>query len=101
MSWWLRSISSRRLDLAQIRHLLLAVEVLSPSSVRSDRLTKRRLYHEQRVPLYWIIDGETQSVEVWRPDDRFPTIEHQRLVWHPAGAKTPFALELAEVFKPL
>src|SRR5690242_10782521 len=28
----------------QIRHLLLAAEVLSPSSVRADRFTKRRLY---------------------------------------------------------
>lgn len=91
----------RTLDWARIRHLLLAVEILSPSSIRYDRFTKRRLYQEQHVPLYWIVDGDARFVEVWRPEDRFPVIERQRLVWHPAGAQTPFTLELAELFKPI
>jgi Uma2 family endonuclease len=91
----------RTLDWAQIRHLLLAVEILSPSSLRYDRFTKRRLYQEQGVPLYWIVDGDAQSVEVWRPEDRFPTIERDRLVWHPVGATVPFNLELGELFKPI
>ncbi len=91
----------RTLDWAQIRHLLLAVEILSPSSIRNDRFAKRRLYQEQGVPLYWIVDGDARSVEVWRPEDRFPGIEGERLVWHPAGAAAPFTLESTELFKPI
>jgi Uma2 family endonuclease len=91
----------RTLDWAQIRHLLLAVEVLSPSSVRHDRFTKRRLYQEQGVPLYWLVDGDARSVDVWRPEDRLPTIERERLVWHPAGATAPFQLDVVEFFKAI
>jgi len=91
----------RTLDWTQIRQLLLAVEILSPSSVRYDRFTKRRLYQEQGVPLYWIVDGDARSAEVWRPEDRFPTIERERLVWHPAGATTELSLTLEELFRPI
>jgi len=51
--------------------------------------------------LYWIVDGDEQRVEVWTPDAEFPTIERQRLVWHPAGAGQPFTLELADLFRPV
>jgi Uma2 family endonuclease len=91
----------RALDWKSIRHLLLAVEILSPSSVRYDRFTKRRLYQERGVPLCWIVDGNARFVEVWRPEDRFPVIERERLVWHPAGAEAPFAIQLAELFRPI
>src|SRR5881392_615255 len=40
---------ARTLDWMQIRTLRLAVEVLSQSSQRADRFTKRRLYQEQHV----------------------------------------------------
>ena len=91
----------RTLDWTQIRHLLLAAEILSPSSVRYDRFAKRRLYQERGVPLYWIVDGERREVEVWTPEARFPQIEHERLVWHLAGAASAFILDLTELFKPL
>src|SRR5439155_3899174 len=47
---------ARTLDWARMKTLLLAVEVLSPSTARADRFTKRRLYQEQRIPTYWIVD---------------------------------------------
>jgi Uma2 family endonuclease len=37
------------LEWSDVRALLLAVEVLSPSSVRADRFVKRRAYQEQAV----------------------------------------------------
>lgn len=91
----------RMLDWNEIRHLLLAVEILSPSSGRHDRFTKRRLYQERGVPLYWIVDGDARFVEVWRPEDRFPVVEREQLVWHPAGAETPFRLGLGELWRPI
>ena len=40
------------LDWRQVDNLLLAIEVLSPSSIRADHFTKRRLYQEVGVSLY-------------------------------------------------
>jgi Uma2 family endonuclease len=90
---------ARTLDWSSISHLLLAVEVLSPSSARADRFTKRRWYQEARVPAYWVVDPEGCAVEVWTPDATFPTIERERVTWRPAGAGQDFVLELAELFK--
>lgn len=86
---------------AGIRGLLLAVEVLSPSSARADRFTKRRWYQDAGLPLYWIVDLDARGVEVWTPEAHFPTIERDRVVWHPAGATRPFDLSLAELFRPI
>lgn len=91
----------RTMDWEQIRHLLLAVEVLSPSSARADRFTKRRLYQEVGIPAYWIVDPDRRLVEVWTPGARAPEVERERLRWHPAGAVTPFTLDLEELFRPL
>lgn len=84
-----------------IRSLLLVVEVLSPSSARADRFTKRRWYQESGVPHYWVVDANTHIVEIWTPAARTPTIERNRLTWHPLGAATAFTLELAELFRPI
>jgi Uma2 family endonuclease len=85
---------------ASIRHLLLAAEVLSPSSGRADRFTKRRLYQAQGVPLYWMIDVDDRSVQSWTPDAEFPAVERETLVWHPAGVVDPFRLAVAELLGP-
>jgi Uma2 family endonuclease len=88
-------------DWSRLRSLLLVIEVLSPSTTRADRFTKRRRYQEAGVPLYWVVDGTEQHVEVWTPDAEFPAIERAQLVWHPPGAGTPFMLGLAELFRPV
>ena len=84
-----------------MKNLLLVIEILSPSTARNDRFTKRRLYQEQHVPLYWIVDADQREVEVWRPDLEFPETESEQLVWRPRQAASPFALELDHLFKPL
>ena len=43
--------------------LLLAVEVLSPSTRRTDRLLKRSRYEEGGIGSYWIVDPEAPSIE--------------------------------------
>ena len=91
----------RTLDWAQMRHLLLAVEVLSPSTTRADRFTKRAEYQRQGVPVYWIVDGEAKTVEVWTPDDRFPAQATDRLSWHPQGAREAMRIALPELFRPV
>jgi Uma2 family endonuclease len=81
-----------------VRRLLLAVESLSPSSARHDRVTKRPRYQRNRVPEYWIVDPASQTVERWRPDDTRPEILSEQLIWHPEGASEPFVLDLARFF---
>ncbi len=89
---------SATLDWARMRTLLLAVEVLSPSSTRADRFTKRRLYQGQLIPQYWIVDADQGQVEVWTPDAVFPVVERDRIIWHPERASEACVIALAALF---
>jgi Uma2 family endonuclease len=82
---------------SEITRLLLAVEVLSPSTARYDRLVKRRFFARVGVPEYWIVDADTRLVERSLPDGRVEVLD-ERLVWLPEGAREPFVLELPELF---
>jgi len=92
---------ARTLRWATMRSLLLAVEVLSPSTARYDRFTKRRLYQEVGVPLYWLVDADAKLVEVWTPEAMFPAAETASISWHPDGATAPLVINLEELFRPL
>ena len=87
----------RRSDIVQ--RLVVAVEIVSPSSARFDRVKKRPQYQRSRVSEYWIVDDMSQTVERWTPDDERPEILSERLVWQPAGAAEPFVLDLEPFFK--
>lgn len=86
----------RRSDV--IYRLLLAVEIVSPSSARHDRVRKRPHYQRKRVPEYWVVDEVSQTVERWTPDEERPEILPETLVWHPEGAAEPFVLNLVDFF---
>jgi len=92
---------ARTLTWNRMRTLLLVGEVLSPSTAAGDRFLKRLRYREAGVPLYWVLDGEERSVEVWTPGDDFPVVQRERLVWRPAGAGEPLTLSLEQLFRPL
>lgn len=83
---------------ANVQHLLLAVEILSPSSLRADRFTKRTLYQHAGVESYWVVDADAGVVEVWTRGATFPVTEETTLRWHPAGASTALEIPLAELF---
>jgi Uma2 family endonuclease len=44
----------------------LAVEILSPSTVSIDRVTKLHLYAHHGVPFFWLVDAEAQVIEAYR-----------------------------------
>jgi Uma2 family endonuclease len=81
-----------------IRGLLLAIEVLSPSTARADRTTKRRRYQRAGVPEYWVVDLDARLVERWRPADERPEVLNDRLVWLPDPSAAPFELDLPRFF---
>jgi len=43
----------------------LAVEILSPTTQRTDRETKAQLYAKYAVPHYWLIDPDQQTLEAY------------------------------------
>lgn len=92
---------ARTLDWARMKTLLLAIEVLSPSTRRYDRFTKRLVYQEYQVPTYWMVDIESRLVEGWTPEATVPSIHREKLVWHPAGALEPLVIPLAEILPPV
>jgi len=77
--------------------LLLAVEVLSPSTARRDRTTKRALYLSAGVE-YWIADPDARIVEQWTPGSHAPLIAHRQLVWRPAVANQSLVIPVAGLF---
>jgi Uma2 family endonuclease len=83
---------------SDIRSLLLAIEVLSPSSIHHDRMIKRQFYQQHGVPEYWIVDTEHRRFECWRPDDADASVHTDHLVWHAPGAAEPLVLDIPQLF---
>lgn len=79
------------------RRVVVAIEVLSPSSGRHDRVRKR-LKYQKHVDEYWIVDLESLLVERWRSQDARPEILTERLEWDGSGVAQPFALDLQDYF---
>lgn len=90
---------SKPRDWRDVTRLLLAVEVLSPSTAREDRGRKRKLFDRVGVPEYWIVDSEQRVVERWRPGDDLPELCNRTLVWHPPGAVAPLVIDMPKLFR--
>ena len=82
----------------QVTSLLLAVEVLSPSTMRRDRVEKRDFYMAHRVDEYWVVDLDGRVIERWTPAASRPDILRDELVWRPAGCSAPFRLDVRAFF---
>ena len=82
----------------EVGRLLLAVEVLSPSSAHADRVVKRRLYQREGVPEYWLVDVDARVVERWRPADERPELLTDALEWRPDPAHPVLVVDLAAYF---
>jgi Uma2 family endonuclease len=78
-------VTGELLEWPDVKSLLLAVEVLSPSSVQADRVVKRDFYCDAGVPDYWIVDLEARVVELWTPTSETPEIHRDRILWSPRG----------------
>ena len=81
-----------------VRALRLAIEVLSPSTARADRVRKRAIYQTEGVPDYWIVDLDARLVERWRPGHDRPDVLHDALVWQPVAEGATLQLLLPVYF---
>lgn len=82
-----------------VGRLSLAVEVLSPTTLRADRFMKRREYQKRGVPEYWIVDPVGRSLERWRQQDEEPEILFETLSWQPNPDVSPLVIDLAAYFR--
>lgn len=83
---------------AEAETLLLAVEVLSPSSARADRQVKRRRYQRAGAAEYWIVDLDARLIERWLPTDERPELLTDEITWRPPGAGDRLDVDLAGLF---
>ncbi|MCL6627723.1 Uma2 family endonuclease [Alicyclobacillus shizuokensis] len=77
------------------------IEILSPSTVRKDKIIKLRTYEQARVGEYWIIDPLTQYVQVFVLDDngRYSQNQiHERNEKVKVSVLDDFEISLSEVF---
>ena len=78
--------------------LVLTVEVLSPSTRRTDRGKKRETYQDKGVPEYWIVDTDARVIERWQPNDEMPEVLSERLDWRPDPEAPPLDIDLPDYF---
>ena len=86
-------------DWSDVKTLLLAVEILSPSTARADRLVKLRLFRRQHVPEYWIVDVDARLLERWRADDERPEIVTEQIDWRADANHPPLLIDLPTYFR--
>jgi Uma2 family endonuclease len=85
-------------DWDRVPQLLLVAEVLSLSTAVFDRRTKRRMYLDQGVPEYWIVDLHARVIERWTPTSDRPSIHDEVIEWRPFSHAPTLRIELAAYF---
>ena len=80
-----------------VRELMLAIEVVSPSSGRHDRVRKRPKY-QRYVDEYWIVDPDARLFERWRAGDERPEVSVTQFTWLPSEGASAFVLDIERFF---
>lgn len=81
-----------------LRELLLAIEVASPGRPVLDYQVKRRLYANEGVAEYWVVNLEERNVTRWRGTDERGDVVTDRIEWRPAVSAEPLLLDLPAFF---
>jgi Uma2 family endonuclease len=77
----------------------LVVEILSPSSVRYDKVTKYKKYLAAGVREYWIVDPDKNTLQVnILVDGRYKAIMYSETDVAPVDVLDGCTIDLAEVF---
>ena len=81
-----------------VGRLLLAVEVLSASTARADRVDKRVLFRDEGVAEYWIVDLDARTFERSTPADARVDVLVDRVEWRLEGAASSLTVDLPDYF---
>ena len=82
----------------QMSRLLLAVEILSPSTAHLDRVLKRRTYLSNGVREYWVMDLDARSIDVWLSGLHTPRVHTDHIDWTPLSDRPPLSIDLVRFF---
>jgi Uma2 family endonuclease len=79
----------------------LIIEILSDSTVKTDRGPKLRQYTRFGVPLYWIADPEAGHVEVFRLQENphVPVVHADTVTWTPVAGGPTLRIEVPPLFR--
>ena len=77
---------------------MLVVEILSPSTARYDRITKRGRYQRSQISEYWIVDTDARRIERWRPNDREAEVLTGTITWQPTAGGPVLTIDLDQYF---
>jgi Uma2 family endonuclease len=100
-------VSRERLELLTEKNVKgapdLVIEILSPSTRRTDEMIKRRLYERFRVHEYWVVDPELDAIKIYRVAGEAFVRVAELSVENGDTLTTPllpeFAVSLADVFR--
>ncbi len=81
-----------------LKDLLLAIEVESPSNPNLDYQIKRALYLRNGIPEYWVVNPIARIVSRWRSEDEPGEVCSSRMTWHPEGMAEPLVIDLPALF---
>ncbi len=79
----------------------LAIEVISYSSKRTDRLQKRALYMEEGVEEYWVVDVYHPRVERWVPGESQAELVTTKLAWQPDPSVPALQIDVRSLFEKI
>ena len=88
----------RPLEWTDIASLVLAIEIIAPSTVHTDRVIKREFYLANGVANYWVVDLDARLVEMWTTKRETATVARETLRWRPEGARAELEIDLARLF---
>jgi Uma2 family endonuclease len=74
------------------------IEIVSPSSATADRITKRRLYQDQGIPEYWVVDIDRKQIEVWTPVADLPVYMRDTLTWRHPTLEAECVIDIVALF---
>ena len=95
-----RLANGRRPDrFTDVGVVLLAVEILSPSTMRTDRFRKRALYQDEKVADYWIVDTASRVIEHWTPSAVEPQFHSEKFEWQPVREQPPLVIDVVAYFR--
>jgi Uma2 family endonuclease len=79
----------------------LIVEVVSPSSVRIDRVQKPARYADFGVPEYWVVDPDRRAILIWdfERGAAEPRVETGMALWQPEPGTPPLGIDVPALFE--
>jgi Uma2 family endonuclease len=78
-----------------VHQILLAVEVLSPTTRVMDVVTKRELYAQHGVPAYWLLDPDTEELTILELTNTHYTCQAVLQGEESFNVTTPFPITLS------